>query len=511
MIIGGPTLKFNRFYGKLTAVSAFVLIAVMMLSMMPLNTSAATTANETKMTTDSGPTDILGGGDHFFVRFGSDAAFGIVWGTQDHPNDIYVVSIAARYLGEAQVYNRQDQLVQANHTIKVYTMYAVKLDNLIEYNDSNKDGMLQYHRGYDQATEVTGNISNSSETMYKMVDLDTAWNSTAVVNTTTTNSTVFSFSLTATNQSYEYLSAKASYNVGDNELNQLNLTFRLTATTAHVDNATISQYKLTVASGPFGNRMLYNIQQLDPKYASEDVVSYNAKWNKTIQGWDVDPNNTNPAILLEFESLVGNYIPLTAASVLETREYQKIIDLLGEDGTARVQTSAGSQNLNNTAGDMNGPMDLITPKMTFGGNKTQIGTFEWVTNVTVDGKAAQAHSQVIAGYPTMVRGWNGEIFTGFVLVGGISYPGGGLIVQDPSVSSQATLSIGAVAGTDGSSSTNPASHLFLFGLMVVGAIVVICLALAAVMIRKKQPKQPQQNYEMPGPTRSDWSKYYEKK
>jgi hypothetical protein len=33
-------------------------------------------------------------------------------------------------------------------------------------------------------------------------------------------------------------------------------------------------------------------------------------------------------------------------------------------------------------------MDLSTPRLTIGGNKTQIGTFEWVTNVTVDGKAA---------------------------------------------------------------------------------------------------------------------------
>jgi hypothetical protein len=498
-------------YGKLTAVAAIALIAIMMLSMVPISTSAATTTNDTQLTTEGGPTDILGGGDHFFVRFGSDAAFGIVWGTQDNPNDIYVVSIVARYLGEAQVYNRQDELVQANHTIKVYTMYAVKLDNLIEYNDSNQDGMLQYHRGYDRIAERMGSNYTSSETMYKMVNLDTAWNSTAIVNTTTADSTVFSFSLTASNQSYEYLSRKASQDVGDNMLNQLNLTFRLTATKTHVDNATIPQYKLTVASGPFGNRMLYNVQQLDSKYVSEDIVSYNAKWDKTIQGWDTDPNNTNPAILLEFESLVGNYIPLTAAAVLEAKEYQKIVDDLGEDGNACVQTSAGSENLNNTAGDMTGPMDLTTPRMTFEGDRTKIGTFEWVTNVTVDGNAAQAHSQVIAGYPTTVRGWNGEIFTGFVLVGGISYPGGSLIVQDPSVSSQATLNIGAVTNADSSSSSSPVAHLFLYGLMLVGLIVVIGIVLAAVLIRKKQPRQPQQNYEMPGPTQSDWSKYYEKK
>jgi hypothetical protein len=227
-------------------VVAFALIAIMMLSMVPFTASAASTTDDTRLTTEGGTTEILGGGDHFFVRFGSDAAFGVVWGTQDNPNDIYVVSIVARYLGEAQVYNRQNELVQANHTIKVYTMYAVKLDNLIEYNDSNQDGMLQYHRGYDMVSEMMGSNYTSSETMYKMVNLMTAWNSTAVTNTTSGDSTVFSFGLTATNQSYSYLNRRASQDVGDNMLNELSLTFRLTATNTHVNNATIPQYKLTV-------------------------------------------------------------------------------------------------------------------------------------------------------------------------------------------------------------------------------------------------------------------------
>ncbi len=197
-------MKFDRLCGRVTAATAFALVTIMMLSMVPISASAATTTStdDTQMSTEGGPTTILGGGDHFFVRFGSDAAFGVVWGTPGNPNDIYVVSIVARYLGEAQVYNRQNELVQANHTIKVYTMYAVKLDNLIEYNDSNQDGMLQYHRGYDMISEMMGSNYTSSETMYKMVSMATAWNSTAVVNTTTADSTVFSFSLTANDQPY---------------------------------------------------------------------------------------------------------------------------------------------------------------------------------------------------------------------------------------------------------------------------------------------------------------------
>src|SRR2546425_7780484 len=48
---------------------------------------------------ETGPTTALGGGDHVFVRFGSDAAFGVVYGTSANPNNIYIVAIKARYLG----------------------------------------------------------------------------------------------------------------------------------------------------------------------------------------------------------------------------------------------------------------------------------------------------------------------------------------------------------------------------------------------------------------------------
>jgi hypothetical protein len=58
--------------------------------------------------------------------------------------------------------------------------------------------------------------------------------------------------------------------------------------------------------------------------------------------------------------------------------------------------------------------------------------------------------------------------------------------------------------------SSSALHLFQFGLLLVGSIIVIGLVLAAILIRKR-PKHPQQNYETPGTNQSDWGKYYEKK
>src|SRR2546426_4644594 len=72
---------------------------------------------------ETGPTAALGGGDHVFVRFGSDAAFGVVYGTSANPNNIYIVAIKARYLGVAQVKDEQGRGYAENRPIKVYTLY----------------------------------------------------------------------------------------------------------------------------------------------------------------------------------------------------------------------------------------------------------------------------------------------------------------------------------------------------------------------------------------------------
>src|SRR6266704_723030 len=108
---------------------------------------AATLIND-QLVQETGPTTALGGGDHVFVRFGTDASFGVVYGTAASPNNIYIVAIKARYLGVAQVVDQQSRPVTENRPIKIYTLYAVKLDSLVEFKDSNGNGIANYARVY---------------------------------------------------------------------------------------------------------------------------------------------------------------------------------------------------------------------------------------------------------------------------------------------------------------------------------------------------------------------------
>jgi hypothetical protein len=98
---------------------------------------------------------------------------------------------------------------------------------------------------------------------------------------------------------------------------------------------------------------------------------------------------------------------------------------------------------------------------------------------------------------------NGAVFGGFAVLGGISYPGGAMIVHDPTFSSEALVDV---------ESTNPGVPVFLY---VVGAIIAMVVAItivAVIMMGKKPGQKAQQSYErtmssQPG----EWAKYSDKK
>ena len=93
--------------GKFVVASvSFLAVAMMLMTAfsMPVSSAASVPVSENdKITTEVGTTTDLGGGDHFYVKFGSDASFGILWSTQGNPNDIYFVSYISRYLGYINV------------------------------------------------------------------------------------------------------------------------------------------------------------------------------------------------------------------------------------------------------------------------------------------------------------------------------------------------------------------------------------------------------------------------
>src|SRR5438445_1782599 len=389
------TLKEVRFL--MNAKTIFIVILLMATALTALTVSpvarGATLING-QLVQETGPTTALGGGDHVFVRFGSDAAFGVVYGTSANPNNIYIVAIKARYLGVAQVKDEQGRSYAENRPIKIYTLYAVKLDSLVEFKDSNGNGIANYARVYNTTTDRFSVYINETDTLYKNVDLKPSGTAGPIVQSNGTAYRSWTFNLSAQNLPYAAIANYTGNVVGTLPL--VRFTFHLNASLTQVDNATVPQWQVTV--GQIGGRIVVtNISRLNDLIVSGKALHYDLKWDQDIEGWTFAAQN-NPAasrrILLELGVIVGNLIP---AAIVDAWFESRVLARMGETGAAQFTTATGTESANDTTGTYLLARRLQSPYVEFGGNWTRIGRFLWVSDSTVDGATVPVYGQIVAG------------------------------------------------------------------------------------------------------------------
>ena len=485
-------------FGKRTA-AAFASVLMLVLGALTLSAPASADITLTdQLEQDEGSTSILGGGDHFFVRFGEDAAFGIVWGNGEIENNVYLVAVKARYLGLAQVYDADGEVLQEDYSIKVYTMYAVKLDSIVEFDDVDDDEVLQFQRTYNEAdSEFT--TYNGPEFTPKKVDLATSWNMTDV-ESKDGDVRSWTFSLTARNLTYTMLDDNATEDVGDDVLNSLTLTFNLEASAVQVDNASLPQWRITVTTGPLGAMTSLYPVQLDDLQVAGDVVQYDVKWDQEIDGWDFDPDNENPMLLMEMHNIVGNWMPQVMMKWMDIR----MLSHMNAIGVMSGESTDGELQVNETTGELPTVKKLTATRLTFGSDWTEIGVLTWVDEAVVDGEPVEVKAQVMAGHRVLAVGEGATKFEGYVTLTGLTFPGGGLIVHDPTFSADALVNI-VVKDRGGMS-------MLLLGLAAVIAVIVI-VAVAMTATGRDKPKQGVKNgYEKSRkPPSEGWEKYYNRK
>src|SRR5438309_10403589 len=91
------TLKEVRFSMKGKAILiGLLLVATVGMAVLVTPAARAATLINGQLVQETGPTTALGGGDHVFVRFGSDAAFGVVYGTSANPKSSSIHSSSSK-------------------------------------------------------------------------------------------------------------------------------------------------------------------------------------------------------------------------------------------------------------------------------------------------------------------------------------------------------------------------------------------------------------------------------
>ena len=456
-----------------------LLVATAIASLVASPAARGATFINDQLVEERGATSALGRGDHVFVRFGSDAAFGIVYGTTANPNNIYIVAIKARYLGVAQVVDQQGRSVVDNRPIKIYTLYAMKLDSLVEFRDLNANSVADYARVYNSSTNRLSDYVARGDTLYKKVDLNTSWTAGPLVRSNGSGYRSWTFDLSARNLSY---SAVANYTGSvAGVLPLVRFTFHLNASLEQVTNVTVPQWKVTV--GAAGNAIA-NISRMTDLLVNGKAVHYDLKWDQDIEGWTFAAGNAAGnarRILLEIGAIVGNFIPAALADIwLENH----LLNRMGEAGNAQFNSTTGAGTANQTTGTFGAVRRLQTPNVDFGANWTRIGRFVWVGNSVVDGVTRAVFGQIVAGFRFVAIGDSGTRFIGFVLLAGLSFRGGASIVHDPTVTTdiQADLQLPGSAG--------PGTALVLAVIATIAVLALIGVVVILVTRRRGREMPP---------------------
>lgn len=454
---------------------SLMLAFALVLTTVPILTEGRASIGGLKM--ETGKTDFFDGGSYVAVRFGKDAWFAVIYGGEKQRH-ITFVSIITRHLGYANVHTRLGRNLGTEVPIRLKSVFGVRLLSLLEFEDQDGNGICNAIRTGEGLMPGTMEMS---ESVYKGVSLNTTWTRSDVhmVSNSTDGSVTLEFSLTATDLHYVNLSSGEV--LTDQALDRLTFTFHLTARVV-TKNLSVPVYNVGMRMSSRGrSESDYDVEEFstrETKNVTKDVLIYSLKTDHLIEGWDFDPDNSSPHLLLETRTLLGNAVPEGVPKWMSLA----FIRGLNRGARAHYETVTGDDTVcEDVADEMphDTPKSLIGPRLRFDDGWHRIGTFSWITDVNVttfnSTRALKMMYQIQGGRHMIITGEKGT-FVGFGLIGGFSYPGGERIEHDPLLTVESVV-------TESQEKANRAVGLAIL-LPVAFIILVMALTVAVVLFRR---------------------------
>jgi len=392
------------------------------------------------------PKDFLGGGDYVMAKTpGGDSWIAVVFGSpgQSLRSPITVVASWTRTLAGAEIHDASGKFLNQSKPVLVKSLMFHRFNALLEFNDSNGDGIGDLVRS---GQPVAPDQIIAREPVYKAVSLRQAWTRSQVNESSATeNGTLvktFGFSLSAADLDYIVIGNKSAVNAspGDGKLNRLVLTFHLKV---FVTKATVNVpfFNITVDSV---NGTGINTSRLSDRTYNVTTISARAKSDHLIEGWDFDPSNANPRLLLETQTVLGWAAAPAAAAWMTEALVQKTLDSGGRisytpEGGGGVTADSSSDDLrpqDAPAEAQEAPKKAAVREIELSDNWEKCGWFTWTSdastwsNATAMAQAGQVFFQV-QGARRFGAATDRGAFSGVLLMGGLSYPPGWRISHDP--------------------------------------------------------------------------------
>ncbi len=369
----------------------------------------------------SGATQYLGGGDYFAVAYG-DNLFGVVYGNYSCPNGVSVFSISSRIIGVADVYGEKGAKIASEMPVEIESIAALKMLYILEWNDSNDNGVCNFRRTYDG---LNGYSIVGYEKIYKGVDLAGDWNISKVNESSNANERIWQFYIYR-----DYLPYRAiNGSLPAGTLERVRFDFTIRVTLNDIKGKEYPSYKVVV-SKRLGQYGLQSVNRTGSANFSGTELDFSSKIDNTFEGWDIDSSNAHPRLLLESAWVFGNRaernVALWAKSEMLSQQ---------SNGTTSIASENAEYNISRDSSEYGSePFKLRPRPISVADSWQRIGYLRWVSgvNITRSGSASEgeAYMQVQAWTPLGISSGQ-AIFDGIALYCGFSYPAGEKVVHDP--------------------------------------------------------------------------------
>lgn len=355
---------------------------------------------------ETGATDRFGGGEWVSVRVG-DTRFAVMYGNETNANSPKVLVDYVRYLGKAEIYDQNGQLLR-NGSLPVRTVMAQSFDFMFEFSDGNGDGLFQ-------VPSLDDFRSGTQDTPRKALDLRTAWTLEDLRQADEGNVTTVDFNLTARNLTYAWV--LSGDDAGDGMLNRVTLAFHLRVDRV-VKTVDVNVYRIVVDTE---NRTLLERGLDRTETVTGLAVDGSFKYDHYIEGWDWAADDSRLALVTHV--LVGNLVPDRVSRFL----HLAFISEARTDGTRYHENDTIER-----------PQLITADEMSFEDDWDRVGRIEWVSHVEVDGETTTMSFQLhkVETRASFDLGFRGVLFWGAFI-----YPKGEVIFHDPSLAASAFIPV----------------------------------------------------------------------
>ena len=416
--------------------------------------SAGTNDVDDHVRLETGTLEDWGAGDYVALNMtqnGTLAFFGVVYGTEEYPNAIVLVSAYIQYLGGAEVVDEHGGLMAAALPIPVLTAHAQVLAFLVEFNDTGypaPGGRVGAGNGLFDFSRTGSGLEDfnltATEPLYKAVDLRRAWERSEITEVEKNDHMKsWEFALTTRDALYTRIWDNGEPVEGelgregtpaDGVVEKVEFRFHVGVDVTK-ENVQVPWYRVTLGE----DNEILDSKEVGKKLYKGIGLQADFKYDHLIQGWDFTAKSASSRLMLESFIGFGTFVPDIVQRWMDVEFGAGYAD---DYSIAEVETFTGGPKDLAGVDDIPDEATLLTKdSIVFKDRWHKNGEISWVSDVEVDGKPDKMAFQIHAGdVDVMERGENDDgAFHGAVLVGGYIYPAGKDLFHDPVFSASAVI------------------------------------------------------------------------